>query len=240
LSAPATARQHRISTYLWRAASSTLGAKVLVAVTGLVMLGFLVGHMAGNLLVFGEPAAINKYGHFLKSTPEVIWPARIGLILAIAVHVFMTVRLVGLSASAREERYQVKRWRQASWMSRYMFVSGVVLLAFLFFHLFHFTTGWVLSDYFAGNDLAEGIPNIYAMVVRGFQLPWVVVVYVVGMIAVTSHLAHGIWSLFQTLGLNGRKFTPAMKAIGLVAALLLCAGFLSIPLFIVFGGLHAS
>lgn len=218
------------------AVTSSLGAKIVMAVTGTLLFVWLVLHLLGNIAVFAGPGPMNAYAHFLKSKPELLWPMRVGLLAVAALHVWSGLRLAALNAAARPEAYALRRWRKATLAARTMRVTGLVVLAFIVFHLLHFTGGVVLGAFFPAAP-ADPLQHadVFGMVVRSFQLPWVVAVYVVGVGLVGLHLSHGLWSAAQSLGLNGRKFTPFMVKAGAAAAWLLIALFLLIPLAVLAG-----
>jgi succinate dehydrogenase / fumarate reductase cytochrome b subunit len=210
---------------------SSLGAKVVMAVTGLLMFGWLVLHLLGNLAIFAGAESMNAYAHFLKSKPELLWPMRAALLAIAPLHIWAGLRLAYLARLARPEAYAARRWRKATRAARAMRITGLVALAFIVFHLLHFTGGVILGEFFpkAPADPIEHA-NVYAMVVNSFKIPWVVGVYVVGVGLVGLHLSHGIWSATQSLGLNGRKFTPFMTRASSLLAWGLIGLFLLIPI----------
>ncbi|MGA9523098.1 MAG: succinate dehydrogenase cytochrome b subunit [Myxococcaceae bacterium] len=213
--------------------------KFVMAVTGIAMLGFLVGHLAGNLQVFGGYEGINAYGAFLKGSPGILWTTRIGLLIALGLHIWAGVRLSRINHAARPQAYAVKKNRASSWYARYMLVSGTIIFAFLVFHLLHFTVGSIFPKQFALLD-PLGRHDVFSMMVLSFQIPWVVVFYVVAMTLLFFHLGHGIWSMTQSLGFWGPRFTPAMMKIGVAIAILLAVGFATMPIAILGGALDAQ
>jgi succinate dehydrogenase / fumarate reductase cytochrome b subunit len=223
--------------YVTRAISSTLGAKLVMAVTGALFYVWLVLHLVGNLAVFAGPEMENKYAHFLKSTPELLWPMRVGLFVVVVLHIVTGIRLARLNRAARPQPYASKRnWRQATFASRSMLVTGLCALLFIVVHLLHFTGGIILPSVYAvtPTDPAK-IPDVYGMIVRSFQLPPVALFYAAGMFCVGLHLSHGVWSATQTLGANGRKWTPFAKVAGAVLGIGVAALFTLIPLAALFG-----
>lgn len=227
-----TASGPSLLTAFTRAVTSSLGAKVVMAVTGALMFLWLIAHLAGNLAIFGGAETMNAYAHFLKSTPEILWPMRIGLLVVFGLHVWSGVRLASLNRKARPQAYAFRRWRKATFAGRTMILSGVVALAFIVFHLLHFTGGVILPEFFANPpaDPVQTPADVYGMVVKSFKLPWVVAIYVIGVGLVGLHLSHGVWSATQSLGLNGRKFTPFMSRAGQLLGWGLAALFLLIPI----------
>lgn len=234
-----TAPIQGITGFVWRAVTSSLGAKVIMAATGLAFYGWLLLHLAGNLGVFGGPATENTYAHFLKGNPEILWAQRLVWMLLFPIHVISGIRLATLNKAARPQPYASPRsWRQATLASRTMLISGLVVLAFFIFHLGHFTWGGWLNDHFAyGPDYneASGPANVYGMVVGEFGRWPIALIYVVGVSLIGFHLSHGLWSGVQSLGLNGKKWTPFAQKAGLVLAIITALGFALIPISIVTG-----
>ncbi len=217
--------------YLRRAAASSLGAKVLMAVSGLLFYGWLVLHLLGNLAIFAGQETMNEYAHLLQSKPALLWGQRIGLLAVALTHIVTGIILTRRNAAARPQPYQSPRnWRQASLASRTMAISGLVVLSFIIFHLLHFTGGVVLSEFYAKTPVDPSqVPDVYAMVTRSFHTPWVALVYFVGMGFIGLHLSHAVWSATQTLGLNGPKWTPLAKTLGFALGVGLAAVFSLIP-----------
>ncbi len=210
--------------------SSSIGKKLVVALTGIVLVLFLAGHLTGNLLMFVGREAFNEYAEFLKGSLHGagIWIARIGLLVMLVVHVVATISLARQNRAARQP-YEYPATIQASKSSRIMIVSGLTILAFVIFHLLHFT---VRVD----AELAGlGATDPFAMVVVGFQNPLVVLFYIIAMTLLCSHLSHGVASIFQTLGLRSKNAQSAIKTFSLAYTLAIWAGFISIPLAIFAG-----
>ena len=155
-----------------RVLTSSLGKKFLVAVTGAGLFVFVIGHLLGNLQVFLGPELINRYGNFLQTSPEILWPARIGLLACVVIHVWMSISLAIENYAARDSRYEVKRVVGASVASRTMVWSGVIIFSFICYHLAHFTLLYVHPEY---RDLHDqlGHHDVYRMMVIGFSNPWV-------------------------------------------------------------------
>ncbi len=217
---------------------STVGQKMIVAVTGLSLATFLVGHMVGNAKMFSGQDSINAYARFLKHDLGVlIWVARAGLLGGFLLHLFINIRLKLRSAAARPVRYAVNtRVAQASIASRTMLLTGLVIAAFTVFHLAHFTFGAVheavLADGTAVHykDLtdAKGRHDVYSMVVAGFRTPWISILYIVTQLVLFVHLSHGLQSSMQTLAVVGRRFTPVAQYAGHAVAATIVAGNLAI------------
>lgn len=208
---------------------STIGKKIVVALTGVVLYGFLIGHVAGNLLVFGGPAVYNHYAEAIKANPLLLWGTRSVLLLSIFLHIIYTVQLTIRNRSSRPVSYSEYNPRQANFPSRVMIWSGLLVAVFIVYHLLHFTFGIVHPDFLA---------DVYQNVITGFQVTWVAVFYIVAMLALSFHLFHGIWSVFQTLGLNHPKYNAARKIFAALVTLVIIGGFISIPVAVMTGCLR--
>ncbi len=219
--------------------NSSIGRKLIVALTGLALVGFLLGHMAGNLLLFQGREDINEYAEFLHHMIHGwgIWIFRVGVLGAFVLHILATVSLVCENRAARDTRYACDATVQASGSSRIMIWSGLTVVAFVVFHIFHFT---VRVDPVLASMKDPGNPDrhdVYGMVIAGFQNPLVVLFYIVAISLLCSHLSHGIASVFQTLGLRTVKSRSAIQGLAWGITILLWIGFLSIPILISTGAL---
>lgn len=213
---------------------STLGAKFLMAISGFALAAFVFFHMAGNLQLFLGPDAINAYGDFLQSKPALVWSARLGLLVLVAAHIFAAIRLTSRNRAARPVAYAAKHTFVASLASRSMIYSGLMLLAFIVYHLAHFTVGSTHPEHHALMD-AQGRHDIYSMVVLGFQIPWVSGVYIFAMLLLGGHLSHGVSSMFQSLGWHHPRYNPWIKKIGPAYALLIVVGNCALPIAVLTG-----
>lgn len=212
-------------------AKSSIGRKIIVALTGLALVLFLAGHLSGNLLIFAGEEAFNEYAEFLHTFLHGmgVWIARIGLLACFVVHIFFTVLLTKENKAARP-KYAHEATVQAPKSSRIMIWSGLTIIAFVIFHILHFT---VRTD----AELATiGEVSPWKMVIEGFQNPLVVIFYVVAMTLLCSHLSHGVASIFQTLGLRSKKTAGPIKFISKAYAVVIYLGFISIPLAILLFG----
>ena len=185
--------------------SSSIGYKFFMGITGLLLIGFVLGHMTGNLLIFMGPEAINEYGEFLQTMGHgvLIWVARIGLVAIFSIHMTLAFVLRKKNNSARPVPYGADGTIQASWASRHMMLTGIVIFLFLVYHIAHFTVGAIDPDNHK-EVIARDIHNkfdIYTMVVRGFQQPLVSGLYILAQLALGLHLTHGAGSWLQSLGL---------------------------------------
>jgi succinate dehydrogenase / fumarate reductase cytochrome b subunit len=218
---------------------SSLGKKFIMAVSGFVLLLFVVGHLAGNLQIFLGPEAINRYGHFLQSNPELIWPARLGLLLMVGLHLWSAAKLSLENKAARPIPYGAYQPVASSYASRTMLVSGTIIFIFIIYHLLHFTvqvryvnlTGQNFVDFMD----PEKRHDIFKMMVVGFRNPFVSGFYILGMALLCLHLSHGIGSMFQSLGWKNEGYRRVLDKLALVVALVIFVGYVSIPLSILLG-----
>ena len=209
--------------------ASTVGKKIVMAVTGMILFAFVIGHLLGNLQVFEGPAKLNAYGAFLHSIGEFLWPVRIILLIAVTLHIVATVQLALRKKRARPIEYSVKKAIASSYASRTMYWSGPIVLAFIIFHLLHLTAGYIHP----GAAYIEG--DVYHNVVSGFQVWWVSISYIVAVSLLGLHLRHGLWSMFQTLGIHQPQYTVRFKKAAMVIALLITLGYISIPISVLLG-----
>ncbi|MBK8976601.1 MAG: succinate dehydrogenase cytochrome b subunit [Planctomycetes bacterium] len=215
---------------------STVGAKFVVAVTGTLLSLFVVGHLAGNLLLFRGRDAMNTYAESLQHLGAALWLIRGGLLAVFATHIVLAIRLKLRNQSARPAGYAHEATVQASWASRSMVLTGLVVLAFVLMHLAHFTLGWLEPTKYAvhetvgSGDLLRERHDVYAMVVLGFRSDLFVALYVVAMVVLGLHLSHALQSLFQSFGFRSPSFTPVIERVCGTVAWVLAAGFLLIPL----------
>lgn len=217
-------------------AKSSIGAKVVMAFSGMIVLGFVLGHMLGNLQLFLGQEALNSYAHMLQSTPLLLWGTRIVVGVAILAHIASAVRLTLMNREARPNRYEKKAYVRASLSSRTMMLSALVLFAFIIYHLLHFTLGVTHPDHKALVD-AAGRPDVYSMVILGFQQPIVAISYVVAMVLLGLHLSHGASSMFQSLGLHHDKYNGMIDKIGPGLAIFIVIGNCSMPLAVLLGAI---
>ncbi len=209
--------------------ASTVGKKIVMAVTGILLFIFVIGHLLGNLQVFEGPAKLNAYGAFLHSIGEVLWPVRIVLLLAVTLHIVATVQLALRKKRARPVEYSVKKAIASSYASRTMYWSGPIVLAFIIFHLLHLTAGYIHP----GAAYIEG--DVYHNVVSGFQVWWVSLSYIIAISLLGLHLRHGLWSMFQSLGIHQPQHTARLKTAAMVIAVLIVLGYISIPISVLLG-----
>lgn len=229
--------------------ASSIGKKFIAAITGLVLFGFVAGHVAGNLKVFtgadqfaveGQEEMANvphldQYGYFLKELgkpflPKMVglWGARMVLLASVVLHIAVVIQLSLQSAEARPVNYVKSKKRAASWAARYMMFSGSVVLFFIVFHILHFTTGTIVIGEFEHG-------KIYNNLRSSFANPLVALFYVVVMGMLSFHMYHGVWSLFQTLGFDSPDRNKLLRAFALLSSVGIAIGFAVIPLAFMFG-----
>ena len=219
---------------LRRLVTSSLGKKFLMAITGVGLFLFVIGHLAGNLQIFLGPEPINRYGHFLQTTPEILWPARIGLLAFVIIHIWTSLSLTIENRAARAARYEVKELVAASLASRTMIWSGLIVFAFVGFHLAHYTLLIVHPEYRDLHD-ANGWHDIYRMMILGFSNCWVSGFYVLSIGLLCIHLSHGASAMFQSLGLKNEAYASVIDRFAIVAAVVIFLGYISIPLAVLAG-----
>ncbi|ABC82406.1 succinate dehydrogenase subunit C [Anaeromyxobacter dehalogenans 2CP-C] len=209
---------------LW---SSTIGKKALMAVTGVVLFAYVVGHLLGNLQVFAGAARLDRYAELLRISPALLWSVRAVLLVAFLVHVAAGLQLSVLRREARPVAYATYRPVASTPAARGMIWSGLLILGFVVYHLLDLTIGVVNPDFRPG----QVYHNVLATFGRGLG----VAIYVVAMIALGFHLWHGMWSLFQSLGLATRRSLPGLQRFAVTVAWILALGFTAIPLAVVVG-----
>lgn len=223
--------------------TSSIGRKIIVAITGVSLVLFLVGHLFGNLLIYGDPAMINTYAYGLHSMPPAaLWGIRLGLAVFFLIHIILTIQLKLENKAARgNQGYKFNNTIAATISARYMIYSGLTVLVFLVYHLLQYTVraGLDPADFsytFATGALA-GVEtfDVHKMIVEGFSNTWVSGFYLLAVIMLFSHLSHGVESIFQTVGLSSRKIRPWYKLAANVYAIVICVGFASIPVAVLLG-----
>jgi succinate dehydrogenase / fumarate reductase, cytochrome b subunit len=218
--------------WLTRYLRSSIGAKHVMAVTGLLMVLFAIVHMLGHLQMFGGQDMYNAYARFLQDLWEVKWPTRIGLVGVLAIHVVFALSLVARNRAARPTRYAVYRPVSSSTAGRTMAITGLIVLSFLVFHILHYTLGQVQPSYFHNLD-PKGRYDAYSMFVHGFQNPAIYVTYLVGIGLLATHLGHGAASWLHTLGLRHPKYPTDHT--GKIISIVLFVGYMVPPTAVLVG-----
>jgi succinate dehydrogenase / fumarate reductase cytochrome b subunit len=252
---PSPAANPPFTLWLRKTLNSSVGAKFAVAITGLLLVGFVLAHMLGNVQIlvglFDRELArdwLNSYAEHLKAFGPLLWAARIGLLVILIVHLGLALRLFVKNREARPVRYEYERTLVATTASRYMWLTGLVVLAFIVFHLAHFSFGWIDS----APATVEGTPggtnlralrevkdgherhDVYQMVIYGFQNRLVAITYIIAQLLLGAHLLHGTRSMFQTLGVNLKKRNPITQGIADTITVAVAAGNVLMPLLIMF------
>ena len=211
--------------------NSSVGKKIVMAVTGVVLSLFVLGHMAGNLLAFlpNGPEALDHYGVFLRELLHGtgIWFVRAGMLLAVCLHIWAYLGLTQKSLAARPQGYRVTDYEEATLASRSMRWTGPLLGIFIVYHIFHFTVGSVHPHFVEGR--------VYQNLVTGLAVTWVAAFYLVAMAALSFHLFHGVWSMLQTLGLSHPKYDPWRKRLAVAFTIVVAGGFAIVPLAVLTG-----
>jgi succinate dehydrogenase / fumarate reductase, cytochrome b subunit len=207
---------------------SLITTKLIIGATGVLLFAYLILHIAGNLMVFLGPESFNTYSHALISNPLVV-PVEIGLLVVFLIHLFKAIRMTFQNQSARPARYAKKEWAggasQKSLASSSMILTGLAILVFVPIHVWTFKYG-------AHYEFGEGMRDLFRTEAENFSSPIVVGLYVVMMVLVGLHLWHGVPSSFQSLGVNGPRFTPAIRKIGKVSAVVIAGGFIVIAVWV--------
>ena len=213
---------------------SSIGAKHVMAVTGLALVLFAIVHMLGHFGMFSGPDAYNSYAHFLQSLGALKWIARGGLLAIFIIHVISAIAVSVQNRAARPVRYAVYRTKRTNVMARTMALTGLFLFAFIGFHLVHFTFGLVQPDHFHTLDPLERY-DAYSMFVWGFQSVPLYVVYLISIALLSMHLGHGATSWAQSLGLRHPKYNPLIDKLGPVLSLILFVGYMAPPTAVLLG-----
>ena len=211
---------------------SLITTKLIIGATGILLFLYLILHIAGNLMVFLGPETFNEYSHALISNPLVV-PVEIGLVVVFLIHLFKAITMTFQNQSARPAKYMKKDWAggasQKSLASSSMILTGLAVLIFVPIHVWTFKYG-------AFYDLGDGVRDLYRLEAENFRSPLAVTFYVLMMIVVGLHLWHGVPSSFQSLGFNGPRFTPLIRRIGKVSAVVIAGGFIVITLWVFLAG----
>jgi succinate dehydrogenase / fumarate reductase cytochrome b subunit len=208
---------------------SSIGKKVVMAVTGIIFFGFVVGHMVGNLQVYLGPESLDAYGAFLQEFGHGggIWVARASLLVAVGLHIWAATSLTLGNLAARSEGYRRRQNIESTYASRTMIWSGPILALFIIFHVLHLTTGNAHPDFTYGE--------VYRNVITGFSQWPVSAFYIVAMLALGLHMYHGLWSMLQTLGLNHPRWNRLRFAFAALTTAVVVVGNISIPVSVLMG-----
>jgi succinate dehydrogenase / fumarate reductase, cytochrome b subunit len=211
---------------------ASIGKKAVMAATGVILFGYLVAHLAGNLQVYLGAEQMDKYAAFLHSMPALLWGVRALLLVCVVLHIVLAIQLQKVKLNARPEGYVKKQAIASSYASRSMIWSGAMIAAFVVYHLLDLTTG-------AANAHFQEL-HAYENLVYSFRRVPVSAFYIVAMVLLGMHLYHGLWSMFQSLGFSHPRYTPAIKHAAAWVSILLVAGFISIPIAVMTGLVGAN
>lgn len=203
---------------------TTIGKKIAMALSGIVLFGFVLGHMLGNLQVFIGPQAFNEYAALLHSHPTLIWTARSVIGVSALVHLWAALTLWLQNRAARPQRYVKHKHVATTYAARTMVWTGPIVLLYLAYHLAHLTFG--VTD---GLGYSHDPSDVYTNVVNSFRFWPAAVAYIVANLALGVHLYHGAWSLLQTLGVSHPRYNELLRSVAIAFGLLVATGFVSIP-----------
>jgi succinate dehydrogenase / fumarate reductase, cytochrome b subunit len=239
VSSASTTASPGISNVLIRWIFSSIGKKTIVAVTGIVLVLFVIGHMIGNLTVFFGPEAINSYAMHLRDLGPLLWLVRLGLLVSVILHIWFTMLVWKENAAAHPQKYAVSAPMNTTIFARTMRLTGLILLAFIVFHIAHFTLLLVDPGYANYHADLHGreVHDVYRMVIVGFRNPFISLFYIVAMALLAFHLSHGVASLFQTLGVTDQKMRFYYETAGQILAWVLFVGYIAIPVSVLVFGL---
>ncbi len=217
---------------LWQ---SSLGKKYVMALSGLGLYLFVIIHLLGNLQIFAGPVKLNAYAHTLKASPLVLWGGRLGLLALVSLHITVALQLTHANRRARAQAYAVGKPVASTFAQRSILISGLIILAFILFHLAHFTLGLVEPQYLQLHDPLTGYHDVRRMMIEGFSQPLVAVFYIAAMGLLLLHLSHGVSSTFQSLGLRSNQTFGFFDKLAKGSGLLLFLGNSAIVLAILTG-----
>ena len=220
---------------------TTIGRKMVMAVTGLILFGFVIVHMLGNLQIFISAEQFNQYSHMLQSNKTLLWGTRLVLLLAVVAHAVTAVQLTLANKKARPVGYKNKKDIATSYAAKAMPIGGMVILLYILFHLAHLTIASSAPAIAAGLGYnhspltASGVPDVYHNVVASFSVPWLTGIYLVAQCCLGLHLYHGAWSIFQSLGLNHKRYNTTLRSAASALALVVVTGFAAVPIAVLLG-----
>jgi succinate dehydrogenase / fumarate reductase cytochrome b subunit len=212
---------------LQRLLTTTIGLKIITALTGVVLSLFVLSHMAGNLQAFQGPGPLNDYAKLLRREPALLWAVRLGLLAAVALHVWAFAVLTRKNAGARAVGYRATTRRESTYASRSMWLTGPLLLAFIVYHILHLTTGTVHPSFEEGE--------VYHNLIAGLKVVPVAAFYLVALAALALHLWHGVWSMFQSLGASQPRYRSFGRRFATGFTLVVVLGFAAVPLAVLAG-----
>ncbi|MGA9924747.1 MAG: succinate dehydrogenase cytochrome b subunit [Isosphaeraceae bacterium] len=228
-SSPAAGRRRVYRNRLQRMLNSSIGLKITMALTGVILSGFVLVHMLGNLQAYQGAEALDAYGKLLRKEPALLWTFRLVLLSAVGLHIWAFIALTRKNLQARPQAYQARKYKESSFASRSMIITGPLILLFIIYHILHLTTGTVHPDFQEGAVYHNLIVGLWGL--RGI----VGVIYIVAMIMLAFHLWHGVWSMFQTLGAPEDRYRSLGRRFATIFTILVTLGFTSVPLAVLTG-----
>jgi succinate dehydrogenase / fumarate reductase, cytochrome b subunit len=213
---------------------SSIGKKIVVGVTALILILYVLGHLIGNLQIYIGQDRINAYAKFLHDLGPILWVVRIVLLAAFVTHIVATIQLAQENRLANPQKYAVAGYQRSTLASRTMLISGLIVLCFVIYHLLQFTVHATNPEFRKLHD-SLGRPDVYRMLILGFRHPLVSLFYVLGLFLLARHLSHGFESVTQTLGINNRRISHFVTTGGQALTWLIFAGYVSIPATIFLG-----
>jgi len=219
---------------MWSYFGTSAGKKFLMAGSGAALFAFILGHLMGNLQIFIGAEALNRYSAVLHSTGELLWIARGGLLVMVGIHIWTAAVLTLENRAARPTPYAAKEYIEASYASRTMYLSGILVLAYIIYHLLHFTFRSVHPELTQFRDI-HGRPDVYRMVVTSFQQPPIAIAYILANLLLGMHMSHGIYSAFQSLGLLTDDLRAKLRVLSYLIGYGIFLGYASIPLGVLAG-----
>ncbi|WP_165070936.1 succinate dehydrogenase cytochrome b subunit [Paludisphaera rhizosphaerae] len=223
---PAAGRRPAPRNRVQRFLTSSIGLKLVMAFSGVLLSLFVLGHMLGNLQAYQGAEALDDYGRLLRKEPALLWTVRFGLLGTIALHIYAYIALLKRNGAARPKGYRMRKWRESSYASRSMKITGPLLLAFIIFHILHLTTGTVHPHFEEGkvyHNVVTGLTGVYGLI------------YVLAMAMLAFHLWHGVWSMMLTLGLPEGRYGSVGRAAATIFTALVTVGFATVPLAVMAG-----
>ncbi len=221
--------------YLCRFFRSNIGLKVLMALTGVVMFGYLIGHVSGNMLIFAGRKEINDYSAFLHHAKLLLWGTRVLLLASVVVHIWATIKFLALRKAARPVDYAFKEPHGTTFAARTMYWSGPIIALFILYHILHLTTGTVHAA--SSNHVEAGTrrTDVFQNLVDSFSRPLPALLYIAAMLLIGLHLSHGLWSMLQTIGVNRPNWERGLRCAAVFLALVICGGFIAVPVAVLLG-----
>jgi succinate dehydrogenase / fumarate reductase cytochrome b subunit len=213
---------------------SSIGKKYVVAVTALLLILYVLGHLVGNLQIYLGQDRINAYAKFLHDLGPILWVVRVILLAGFIIHIVATIQLAQENRLAKPQKYAVAGYQRSTMASRTMIVSGLIVLCFVIYHLLQFTLQVTDPEFREVHD-SIGRHDVYRMLILGFRHPLVSLFYIIALFLLTTHLSHGFASVVQSLGINNRKIANFVSTGGQTLAWVVFAGYVSIPVTILLG-----